>query len=203
MVLDRKASDVNTIQKMNHKSFTFLSDLPPLAIERKIKSYFKFMFVRDPLERLVSAYNNKFVLNNTYFHKRYGREIVKKYRKNAGKHPKGNDVSMTEFLMYLSGTKDEDMNEHWMSYYKLCQPCAVSYDFVGSIEHLVPDAKEVFERLGVDKQVSFPEQQKYYKPMDKQEVNGQLSNVRTQTLRKALKKYAKDFILFSYPFPKM
>jgi len=54
----------------------------------KINNYFKFLIVREPLERILSAYRNKFTMKyNQYFHQRYGRHIIKKYRKYPTKNP--------------------------------------------------------------------------------------------------------------------
>ena len=202
LVLSGKATDVNDIPKVERKGFTFLADLPPIAAERKLSSYFKFMFVREPLDRLVSAYDNKFVLNNTYFHQRYGQQIVRAHRKRAGRHPKGDDVTLDEFFQHLASTKTEEMNEHWMPYYELCQPCAVSYDFVGSFENLLPEVREVLQTLGVEDRVSFPEMQSFYKRVDHSGLDKRIKAIQPKVLKKALKKYFIDYGLFSYRVPK-
>lgn len=202
MVLEGDAIDSNAIKRVNHLGFTFLGDLPPLAVKRKLKEYYKFMFVREPLTRLVSAYKDKFLLNNTSFHKSYGRKIVKSVRKNAPANSKGNDVSLKEFLQYITESRVEDMNEHWMPFYELCQPCAVSYDFIGSFENLEPDANQVLEELNVNEQVSFPKQQKYYQAGGKGHAGKfKLSDVSSKLLSKVLRKYATDYKMFSYPLP--
>ena len=202
MVLDGEATDSNAIRKVNHMSFTFLGDFPPLAAKRKLQEYYKFMFVREPLVRLLSAYKDKFLLNNTSFFKSHGRKIVKKVRKNAAANPKGDDVSLKEFLQYVAESRVEDMNEHWMPFYELCQPCAVSYDFVGSFENLESDANQVLKELNVNEQVSFPKQQRYYKSGGKGYVTSKkFSDVSPDTLKKALRKYDLDYKLFSYQIP--
>uniref|UniRef100_A0A8C3NMJ9 Carbohydrate sulfotransferase n=1 Tax=Geospiza parvula TaxID=87175 RepID=A0A8C3NMJ9_GEOPR len=58
-----------------------LSEYSVAEINARLRTYLKFVFVREPLERLVSAYRNKFTLSyNTAFHKRYGTKIVRRHR---------------------------------------------------------------------------------------------------------------------------
>ena len=202
MVLDGDATDSNTIRKVDHMNFTFLTDFPPLVAKRKLQEYYKFMFVRDPLARLLSAYKDKFLLNNTSFFESYGRQIIKQVRSNASANHKGDNVSLKEFLQYVPESRVEDMNEHWMPFYELCQPCAVSYDFVGSFENLESDANQVLKELNVNEEVSFPKQQRYYKSGGNGYVESEkFSDVSPDILKKALKKYDLDYKLFSYQIP--
>ena len=41
----------------------------------------KFLIVRHPFDRLLSAYRDKFELKNQYFHDNFGARIVAKYRR--------------------------------------------------------------------------------------------------------------------------
>ena len=71
------------------------------------KSY-KFMFVREPFERLLSPYNDKFVftrpvdrhLLEIYM---YGRKIIRNFRPNATQQAlrTGHDVTFPEFIEYM------------------------------------------------------------------------------------------------------
>ena len=203
MVLNGEATDTNAIRKVNHMSFTFLRDFPPSVIEHKLSEYYKFMFVREPLVRLLSAYKDKFLLDNWAFHNSYGEQIVRNARKNASAHSKGDDISLKEFLQYVAESRVEDLNEHWMPFYELCQPCAVSYNFIGSFENLESDADQVLKELNVNEQVSFPKQQKYYKEGGKGYVASEkFTDVSPDMLRNALrKKYDLDYKLFSYKIP--
>uniref|UniRef100_A0A8C6WSK1 Carbohydrate sulfotransferase n=1 Tax=Neogobius melanostomus TaxID=47308 RepID=A0A8C6WSK1_9GOBI len=119
-------------------------------INHRLKSYFKFLFVREPFERLVSAYRNKFTLKyNASFHKRFGTRIIRRYRKNATQEAlaNGDDVIFREFVEYLvdPGTQRSDgpLNEHWQTAYQLCHPCHIHYDLVGKYESLEDDANYI------------------------------------------------------------
>ena len=56
---DLKEYDVHL--RLQSKYLTRLSRFPPQEIQGRIKSYFKFMFVRHPFERVVSGYEDKLV----------------------------------------------------------------------------------------------------------------------------------------------
>jgi hypothetical protein len=42
----------------------------------------------------------------------------------------------------------EGFNEHWALYASLCQPCLISYDFVGKYETLDDDIDYIMHDLG-------------------------------------------------------
>ncbi len=168
-VLSGTLANVDVKVKMDHRAdLVFLSDFPPEEIRHRLRHYFKFMFVREPMARLLSAYRNKFGEIEAY-QRKYGAEIIRRYRKGYAKDKKiaGNDVTFTEFVRYLLDEDPERMNEHWMPIYNLCQPCAIGYDFIGSYERLESDATYVLERVGAPQHVRFPERQHGTNPLPK------------------------------------
>uniref|UniRef100_A0A7M4FPQ4 Carbohydrate sulfotransferase n=1 Tax=Crocodylus porosus TaxID=8502 RepID=A0A7M4FPQ4_CROPO len=200
LVLDGALESVDVKVKMDHKSdLFFLSDMKPAEINYRLKHYYKFIFVRNPMERLLSAYRNKFGEIKEYQLK-YGVEIVKRYRKNAGKST-GDDVTFSEFLQYLLDEEPERMNEHWMPIYNLCQPCAVRYDFIGSYETLNTDANHVLEQVQAPSFIQFPERQSWYKPVTAETLHYYLCKVQRGLIKELLPKYILDFSLFAYPLP--
>uniref|UniRef100_A0A1A8BHB3 Carbohydrate sulfotransferase n=1 Tax=Nothobranchius kadleci TaxID=1051664 RepID=A0A1A8BHB3_NOTKA len=202
-VLNGALENVNVNIKMDHRSdLLFLSALKPEEIRYRLTHYFKFMFVREPMERLLSAYRNKFGEIESY-QKKYGVEIIKRYRKGHAKNPsvKGDDVTFGEFVHYLLDEDVERMNEHWMPVYNLCQPCAVSYNFIGSYENLEKDAEHVLQRVGAPAFIHFPERQTWYKPVTTQTLHYYLCSLPQKLLRELLPKYILDFSLFAYPLP--
>ncbi|XP_075783214.1 carbohydrate sulfotransferase 14 [Pelodiscus sinensis] len=199
-VLDGALENVNVKLKMDHKNdLIFLSDMKPDEISYRLKHYYKFIFVRDPMERLLSAYRNKFGEIKEYQLK-YGVEIIKRYRKSAQKST-GDDVTFSEFLQYLLDEEAERMNEHWMPIYNLCQPCAVRYDFIGSYERLNMDADYILEHIRAPSFIRFPERQSWYKPVTQETLHYYLCNTQRGLIKELLPKYILDFSLFAYPLP--
>ncbi|KAM4829911.1 carbohydrate sulfotransferase 14 [Thomomys bottae] len=200
-VLGGALGSVDARLKMDHRAdLVFLADLRPDQIRHRLRHYFKFLFVRDPAERLLSAYRNKFGEIPEY-QRRYGAEIVRRYRPGAGPEPAGDDVTFPEFLRYLADEDPERMNEHWMPVYQLCQPCAVRYDFVGSYERLEADANHVLERVRAPPHVRFPARQAWYRPASPESLHYHLCSAPRALLQDVLPKYILDFSLFAYPLP--
>nr|XP_035940161.1 carbohydrate sulfotransferase 14 isoform X2 [Halichoerus grypus] len=200
-VLAGVLDNVDVRLKMDHRNdLVFLADLRPEEIRYRLQHYFKFLFVRDPLERLLSAYRNKFGEIREY-QQRYGAEIVRRYRAGAGPSPAGDDVTFPEFLRYLVDEDPERMNEHWMPVYHLCQPCAVHYDFVGSYERLEADANQVLEWVRAPPHVRFPARQAWYRPASPESLHYHLCSAPRALLQDVLPKYILDFSLFAYPLP--
>lgn len=202
-VLSGVLENVKVNIKMNHKSdLVFLGSFKPAEINYRLKHYFKFMFAREPMARLLSAYRNKFGEIESY-QKKYGVEIIKRYRKGYIKDSKiaGDDVTFDEFVRYLLDEDVERMNEHWMPMYNLCQPCAVPYDFIGSYENLERDAEYVLQQVKVPSTVRFPERQAWYKPITTETLHYYLCSLPQRLLKELMPKYILDFSLFAYPLP--
>lgn len=128
-----------------------LNQFPDTEIQQRLNSYHKFIFVRHPLDRLVSVYRSKFHNpDNTYFPHFYGRDIISRYRVNATSESlaTGRNVTFEEFVRYVIDTPDVTSNEHWQSHVTLCAPCAVQYDYVGRFAQLEADAARLLRMLG-------------------------------------------------------
>ncbi|TSK13340.1 Host cell factor 2 [Bagarius yarrelli] len=175
-------------------------------INHRLKNYFKFMFVREPFERLVSAYRNKFTLRyNTSFHKRYGTRIVRRYRKNATSEAihNGSDVKFTEFAEYLvdpATQREAPLNEHWQTVYALCHPCHIHYDLVGKYETLEEDADYVLRLTGVADSLRFPPYIKSTRTTD-QMVATFFNNISAVQQSQLYQLYKMDFLMFNYSSP--
>lgn len=126
-------------------------------IEYRLQNYMKVIFVRHPLDRLLSAYRDKFqkqsASNKKLFFQTHGRYIIRKYRKKPSPSSRysGNDVQFDEFLRYVSEMSNSRMDKHWATYEQLCHPCHIHYDFIGKHETMSVDAAHLLNmwRVGV------------------------------------------------------
>lgn len=201
-----KAADVHMTYD---KYLTYLDSFSPDEIEFKLKTYKKIIMVREPFERLLSAYRNKFTEKSPYFHKRFGRKIIRKYRTNPKVEDieKGNNVKFPEFVQYITDPvtmETEGFNEHWALYASLCQPCLISYDFVGKYETLDDDIDYIMHDLGIDSFIKFPKRGAAYKKKRTKDTFHQFySNISTENLSQLWKIYRQDYKLFSYSYPEI
>ncbi|XP_049319119.1 carbohydrate sulfotransferase 11 [Astyanax mexicanus] len=183
-----------------------LSEYSTTEINRRLRKYLKFIFVREPFERLVSAYRNKFTRNyNTAFHKRYGTKIIRRHRADpqAEALEKGNDVSFEEFVYYLVDPrtqKEEPFNEHWERVHSLCHPCLIHYDVVGKYETLEQDSRYLLKLAGADQEVQFPTSSKSTRTTGDMAAKF-FDNISPFYQKKLYNLYRMDFLLFNYSTP--
>ncbi|KAM6966229.1 carbohydrate sulfotransferase 12-like isoform 1-T2 [Tautogolabrus adspersus] len=175
----------------------------------KLKKYTKFLFVRDPFVRLISAYRNKFELRNENFYQRFAQVMLRRYANqptppasvdeafNVGVHP-----SFPNFIQYLldpQTEKEMPFNEHWRQVYRLCHPCQIQYDFVGHLETAEEDAEHLLRQLRVDNVVEFPTSHRNL-TASSWEADW-FSTVPVEVRRELYKLYEPDFRLFGYDRP--
>ena len=96
----------------------------------RLKTYFKFVFVREPLQRLLSAYKNKLLQIPSYT-KDLPKEIVQSLRPQDFKPEEKNLVKFKEFIQCFSNNMSRD--QQWRQYEKLCHPCVIDYSFIGHL----------------------------------------------------------------------
>ncbi|RXM35237.1 Carbohydrate sulfotransferase 9 [Acipenser ruthenus] len=98
-----------SIDKISHDAVHYGSHLHKLdnfdvkGIYERLDSFTKVIVVRNPMERLVSAFRDKFEHPNNYYHPVFGKAIIKMYRKNATQEAltTGSGVTFKEFVQYL------------------------------------------------------------------------------------------------------
>ena len=82
----------NHVKLIKSKSIplTYITQKTESEAQEVFSSHWGFLFGRNPWVRLLSAFNDKLANDpgRTYYHKLYGRNIIKKYRKNPSPVPR-------------------------------------------------------------------------------------------------------------------
>lgn len=175
----------------------------------KLRKYTKFLFVRDPFVRLMSAFRNKLAQPNEDFYKQFGAHMLQRYA-NISQPPStareafkaGLRPSFADFVHYLldpETEKEEAFNEHWRQVYRLCHPCQIGYDFIGKLETLDEDARHLLHILDVDRQIQFPPG--YRNRTTASWERDWFANIPLEDKKKLYELYEPDFRLFGYSRP--
>nr|XP_028583731.1 carbohydrate sulfotransferase 10 [Podarcis muralis]XP_028583732.1 carbohydrate sulfotransferase 10 [Podarcis muralis]XP_028583733.1 carbohydrate sulfotransferase 10 [Podarcis muralis]XP_028583734.1 carbohydrate sulfotransferase 10 [Podarcis muralis]XP_028583735.1 carbohydrate sulfotransferase 10 [Podarcis muralis] len=185
-----------------------LSSFSDSEIQERLKLYFKFLIVRDPFERLISAFKDKFV-RNPRFEPWYRHEIapgiIRKYRKNR---TETRGLQFEDFVRYLGDPNHRwldiqfgDRIIHWVTYVELCAPCEITYSVIGHHETLEEDAPYILKEAGIDHLVSYPTIPPGITLYNKTKVERYFSGVSKRDIRRLYARFEGDFNLFGYPEP--
>jgi hypothetical protein len=172
-----------------------LNQYPPHNRTKILETFPKFLAVRHPLERLVSAFREKFSDNNKYtrfFINKYGRRIKERTRKTGSK---AGTITFLEFASWLIGGGDVD--EHWDSYQHLCLPCYINYTYVIDYDSFTEDTSHILRRLFDASLDSFP-RRNVKSTKSKHILPQQTKRLSKQLLDKLQDLYKEDFEMFGY-----
>jgi hypothetical protein len=136
--------------------------------------FFKFAFVRNPFDRLVSCWQNKIKKRNAF-------DLPPEVREDL--------FSFSRFLDYVSAHDLTNCNTHFR-----LQSCLIDLnevDFIGRMEHFEQDIKTVFQLLDLPMS-EIPHNNKS-KPLEKTE-----SVTTRENFQRCYDLYRKDFQLFGY-----
>ena len=166
----------------------------------RLSNYFKFIFTRHPLDRLLSSYNSKFnsSLATAYF-QRYGPRIKKLCGEFSLKEGTSRQrVTFEEFLCYASREHISALNRHWAPYWTQCNFCESlwHYDYIGEYETMTEEANYLLEKWGVMEMKVPPA----YRTRAEQKKNfwNALSTVSPKVLEDIYDRYRSDFDMFGY-----
>ncbi|XP_075992675.1 carbohydrate sulfotransferase 11 [Anticarsia gemmatalis] len=169
-----------------------------------LENYHKMIIVRNPFERLLSAYRNKLegeTPSAKYFQDRVGRRIIKVYRENPSNESLeyGNDVTFKEFALFLTNKSEElaDVvnNEHWAPITNLCHPCLIKYTLVGKYETLLDDSLLALNTINAHN-VEFPRLAHTGGTAEK--LHTYFSQLDLPLIRRLYKLYKHDYRIFNY-----
>ena len=177
--------------------FKFLSQYSEEGIKLRRRAYYKFLFVRNPFEKLLSAFENKFVAKRweAGLVRLYSKEVVDNFKRF---HPNSDDnVTFTKFIYYVAGV-GFNKESHWKTYYKLCLPCDIHYDFIGHFDHMPEEAAYILRQTGMDQVAKFPE---FLNHDTTSEIFRNYAQIPKAKIFELAEAFRQDLEMFSYGFP--
>jgi hypothetical protein len=118
----------------------------------KDESALRFSFVRNPYDRLVSAWADKFqdkplgandAIIAAYLRRREALGLA--LPKNADQ-----SLSFADFVHFVAATAEDPIDVHWQSQDELLDLPGVSFDFIGRLESFAQDFTRVIAHAGAD-----------------------------------------------------
>ncbi len=147
-------------EAINMHSFIGIS---PNKKHKILRTYYKFVMYRNPIERLLSAYKSKIErrpllgfehdiphynwLKKEIFEYKHPEEYEQWQAAGGGKEV---PISFSDFIDYWLFKGGLRYDEHFTSIYSLCQPCYVRYNYYGNFDNFEKDAEVLAKRVNSD-----------------------------------------------------
>ncbi|XP_075048236.1 carbohydrate sulfotransferase 8-like [Mixophyes fleayi] len=177
--------------------FKRLIDYPPDQHSTLLDTYTKVMFTRNPLQRIVSAYRDKFRHYGGYY---YGTKIANLIRSKFREDKNSTEsVSFKEFVNFIANQKTSSLDIHWRPMHYLCDPCNINYDILGKFETLKVDSDYVLKVISAQPKIKYPTVKKYNESRTDSKIStNYFAQLPLSLLQQLLKLYKLDFTLFGY-----
>ena len=170
-----------------------------------LDTYKKFLFVRDPMERVVSAFRDKVQRKkaSTIVLDKFVTSRILKFcrRKTTNRENYTLPISFSTFVDYILTYPYG--NAHWSKFDHLCRPCNVHYDYVGKFETFTEDSLKILSALY---NISKASAQRFILPLNSNpkgktnssKTDNYLNQLSPVQLEKLKRHYKVDYELFHY-----
>lgn len=193
--------------------FIYLNEFTDKEQHTMLNTYQKFMVVRDPFERLLSGYRNKFFHPNPEHTAEFHRKVSSFYRirpnllKREGikvrtANFKEKPLTFEEFLVYFIDTYEVGafMNEHFTASNQLCDPCKTKIEYIAKYDTLFDDVQHIFDTLNID--IEFPgRNDNYYAKETRNIERVYYEKIPKWLLMKVWHILKYDYVLFGFSLP--
>lgn len=184
------------------------------------QEFFKFVILRNPFERLVSAYLDKFVkpLELEPFAQAVVQDICQHLNQPLDFQ---RSITFRQFVDYLSNTEDGWMNEHWRPQYTFLANNLIDFDLIGQFEQLEQTLEILEAKFNIQitrdpsEYHNKPEYRTFYQnfnhsrefhemyPAQLRQLNGlpSAANLYTPELKERVEqRYKEDIVLYKHHF---
>ena len=127
-----------------------LADYSPDEVVHMLSSdnWFRFCVVRNPYDRLVSAWKQKLVSDNDPGYAWLREEIRSAFGTGVDCA-----IPFRDSVEYLAANEAMARDAHWMPMWSTMRPDIVAYDVVGRFEHFQSDFADILRQLGAPREV--------------------------------------------------
>ena len=182
--------------------------LTPEQMRNAIKNNIWVIFVRNPLDRLLSAWMDKFKekKKNEYY-LNLETEMISQVRGSSRKNA-SDYLTLSEFFTFLKINCHQSWNFdiHWRPMSQLCDVCAIDFDFIGKLETVEKDIERLQNKLKFEREKSRISTKQMKLPSSKtnerryKELRGKVPRELTEFV--LFKIYKNDYELFGYDLQK-
>lgn len=178
----------------------YLPSYTPAEAEDRLERYFKYLMVRHPFDRIVSAYRDKMLQPDEEC---YQQEVLAVVKENVRKDQNDNStIKFDEFVKFLLVLDPLTMDRHWMPIYYLCQPCYVKFDYIAKVETMDTDGMNIFYNMNASEH-EVPVLNTNTKKSERDPIGylKYFKNVSYEDYQALIKLYERDFALWGYDPP--
>lgn len=157
----------------------------------RFKDYWKFAFVRNPYERLVSCYRSKIKSDKNFENHNFKQGIHRQFLKYGCFKA---NMTFSDFVHAVCEIPDENADSHFKSQHKFIATNDDKFcvDFIGRFEKIEEDFEYVARKI------SAPSLNlSYINKSDRQEYK---KYYKSQLVQKVYERYSRDLELFGYNF---
>ena len=169
----------------------------------RLDTYFKFVVVRHPFDRLLSAFKSKFHVNtDRVIARQYTSAMRRHFGSKLALDANGTALPTLEQFLYMVVTEPiQFRNPHWYDYLNHCHPCSIQYDHVIYMETLGEDAQPVVDHF-IDADGSKPELPLLNVKRDNneklRETSEAFKKIDPEIIEKLIRMFGQDFDVFGY-----
>ncbi|XP_047486626.1 carbohydrate sulfotransferase 10-like isoform X2 [Penaeus chinensis] len=184
------------------------------------KYFFKFLLVRHPFERLLSAYRDKVERANHWSLVQFRKHILSSLSSKQieigtesttseeendaareANEPNEEIPSFSDFLEYIlmPNMTDADFSSHWAPYWQWCSPCALNYTAIATLETAGSDLEYIWRRVGLRSSEKPWRNRNGLSLSPKPSVLSRYyQQLSPSLIRRVYQEYSRDFKLFQY-----